>query len=149
MKKMNIYQIFNIICLCMAVVLSVFEIVKIIIYSTHRPLTNLDYGNINGSLVLIAMSVALFVFWCLYNNKSRFRKTAFGMLIVCMVFVLVKVYSKIKTFSVLYFPTEVYTPPFIDKFTSLFELCFVSLFAIYLIFVFIFTLKKKHFRRLS
>lgn len=149
MKKLNIYQIFNIICLCMAVVLSSFEIVKIITYSTHRPLTNLDYSNINGSLVLIAMSIVLFVFWCLYNRKTKFRKTTFAMLIACMIFVVVKVYSKIKTFSVLYFPTDFYTPPFIDKFTSLFELCFVSLFAIYLIFVFVFTLRKKHFKRLS
>lgn len=148
MKKLNVYQIFNIICLCMAIVLSSFEIIKIIIYSTHRPLTNLDYGNINGSLVLLAMFIAFFVFWFLYNRKTKFRKTTFTMLVICMAFVVVKVYSKVKSFSALYFPTDVYIPPFIDRFTSLFELCFVSLFAIYLIFVFVFTLKKKHFNKL-
>lgn len=149
MKKSNIYQIFNIFCLCMAIVLSSFEIIKIIIYSTHRPLTNLDYGNINGSLVLLAIFITLFAFWSLYNRKAKFRKTTFAMLIICMVFVVVKVYSKIKSFSTLYFPTDVYIPPFIDKFTSLFELCFVSLFAIYLIFVFVFSLKRRHFKELS
>lgn len=149
MKKFNRYQIFNIIILVLAIILSIVELVKIYIWSTHRHLEIGDFSLISGCFTWLILFVTWFIFATRFEHSGKFRKTSFSLL-VCSVFcAVIRIYQKAIAFKSLFFESEIYSPPFIDRFTSLFELILILVLAVLLVVYFVCCLIKKHFKRLS
>ncbi len=146
MKQVN-FKILNIILFCLYTILFVFEITKVCIWVSHRPINNNDISEIGGAIECFLVFILWFIFSMLYECKGKFRKTSFAFFIVFSIFCFCIIYSKATRLPYLYFGNENYTPPFIDKFTSMFELCFICVFTLLFVSYFIFLLCKKHFKK--
>jgi len=148
MKSFNKYQILNIVLFIFAVLMVCFELSKNIYYASVRPLSSADYRDIASLVEHLLLYCSLFIFWTIYNKTGKCRKLSFAFLLICVIVSFIKVYSETNTFLVLFFPTEIYNPVFIDKFTSLFELCYTSIFALSLLVSLFVLVKKKYFKKI-
>ncbi len=149
MKNAKFYKWFNISLFVFWLFLFVFEIVKVCIWGSHRQLVSSDYQLIAGGGEQVLLFGIWLIFSLLYETKGKFRKTTFTFYIIWSLLFCQLIYQKAEIFSRLFFATEYYTPVFIDKFTSLFELCYVCIFTVVFIGYFVFLLCKKHFKKLS
>lgn len=147
MKRLNKYQIFNIVMLSAYTLLFLFEIIKFCIYSSHRELSFIDYRAIGSSVIFFLLILSLFVVGFIYNKVKKCRIVYFVFFAVMILLCIGKVFSTFNNFLILFFPTDTYSPPFIDKFTSLFEFCYMSVYATFLIVLFVIFVCKKHFKK--
>ena len=147
--KTNQIKIFNIVLFVAYILFSAFQLGKFGYYASHRELIQSDIAAIVGIVESLTIFIVWFIFAMIFNSKKKFRIVSLVMFAVCSVLVLAQIYSKIKSFGQLFFPTDDYTPPFIDKFTSLFELCFIIVFALSFIAYFVVLIKRKHFQKSS
>jgi len=143
MNKLNKIQKLNILIYLLLITFCIFQIAKVIFYSTNRPLYSADYQCISSSISMLAMFTIFFVFSMIFFKTGKFRKTTFVMFIVWIVLFSQIIYQKAVDFSHLFFKTENFIPSFADKFTSLFELCNIALLAIALTAFFIYLIKIK------
>lgn len=149
MNKLNIVKKLNILIYILFSILCVFEISKIIYYSSHRPLASADIRYLLGTIEMLVLFTVFFVFAMQYAKSGKFRKTTFILLVICLVLSVLKINQVVNNFTQLFFSTEFYEPAFVDKFTSLFELCYLIAFDIIFIAFFIYLIKIKHFKKLS
>lgn len=145
----NRYKTIDIIFCIAWLFLVVFEVVKVCIWGSHRPLAASDIVILTGGGEQVLIFVLWLIFALKYETNGRFRKTTIIFFIICSAISIGYIYSKIHSFKLLFFPSEYYNPVFIDQFTTLFELCWVSLFAITFTTYFVILLCKKHFKELS
>lgn len=145
----NRYNIFNICFFIFWNILILFEIVKMCIWLSHRPFQQTDLSILIALLERVCVFSLWFVFVIKFEKQQKFRIPTIALFLVCSIILIGFIYAKAMGFSHLFFTTENYTPPFIDKFTSLFELCYMIIFAISFISYFITLLCKKHFKKLS
>lgn len=149
MKKFNKYLIFNIVIFVLATLLSVVEFVKICIWSTHRPLEMGDFSLMSGCVFWLTLFIFWFIFSIKFEHSGKFRKTSLVLLVCSMFCAMIRIYQKVVAFKSLFFESEIYSPPFIDRFTSLSELILILLLAVLLTIYFTYCLIKKHFKKLS
>lgn len=149
MNKLNVVKKLNILIYTFFSILCLFEISKVVYYASHRPLTSVDIRYLAGTIEMLFLFTVFFVFAMLYAKSGKFRKTTFVLLIICLALCLLKIGQVSNNFSQLFFSTETYNPVFIDKFTSLFEFCYLIAFDIFFIAFFIYLVKIKYFKKLS
>ncbi|MBQ7288065.1 MAG: hypothetical protein IJW73_09925 [Candidatus Gastranaerophilales bacterium] len=149
MNKLNIVKKLNILIYTLFAFLCIFEIAKIVYYGTHRPLIKADWNYLAGTIEMFVLFTTFFVFTMIYIKSGKFRKTSFVLLIVCLILCVLKIGQVINNFNQLFFPTEYWQPPFVDKFTSLFELCYLLSFDIIFIGFFVYLLKIKYYKKSS
>ena len=142
-------KIFIIVLFVAYAVFTLFQIGKIIYYSGHRELTSIDYQEIIGTLLRFCFCLLWFIFAMHYHSKGKHRVLSIVCYSFCSLLFCLEIYSKIKLFNQLFIGTEYWTPPFIDKFTSLFELCYIIIFAVAFVSAFIYLLRRNYFSKLS
>jgi len=146
----NRFKVFNIILFCAWVLLYVFELIKLCIWVSHRPLETTDISNIIvGGLERVLLFLVWFVFSIKYETNQKFKKTTIVFFSLCSLLCVGFIYSKAVTFSQLFLGNEYYTPPFIDKFTSLFELLYITIYSLCFISYFVVLICKKHFIKME
>lgn len=148
-RMKNRYCMFNILFFVALTIRIIFEVIKICIWGSGRPLERLDYFEIVGAGEQLLFFVLWFAFANKYEKNGSFRKTTIVFFTFCSVVSLGNIYTKTQAFSRLFFPTEYYTPVPFDQFSTLFELCYVSIFALVFIAYFIILICKKHFKKSS
>ena len=141
----NRYKIFNLIFFITWIFIFLFVIIKMCVWASKRPFIRADYITLSMNCEQLIVFICWFVFSQIYEKNGRFRKTSLVFYIFWSICCLGIIRLKAIDFSRQFFATATYTPPFIDKFTSLFELCYVCLFSLLFISYFIFLLCKKHF----
>lgn len=149
MNKLNIVKKLNILIYILFSILCIFEIAKIIYYASHRPLVSADIRYLLGTIEMLVLFTVFFIFAMLYAKSGKFRKTTLILLVVCLLLSVLKINQVVNNFTQLFFATEFYKPVFVDKFTSLFELCYLLAFDLIFIAFFIYLIKVKHFKKLS
>lgn len=145
----NRYKLFNIIFFIAWIILFLFEIIKICIYSSHRELYSDDYLLLSVSFEYLILFSLWFVFASMFEHKGKFRKTSIIFFSICSICSLGYINRKFQYFKLLFFPKGDYIPVFMDQFTTLFEVCWVGVFAIIFTTYFIILLCKKHFKKSS
>lgn len=147
MKKLNKYQLLNIIIFVAYTILFIFETCKVCYWGSHRELCQVDYVYIATSIEFFVCFLLLFIFSWYYEKENRFRKTSLIFFCICSIITPFRVAQKVSDFKQLFIATDYYTPVFVDKFTTLFELCYISIFVLLIFSYFIYLLKNKHFNK--
>lgn len=147
MSKLKKYQVLNVLFFVLYTFLFLFEITKVCIYASHRQLWAEDYRLIYNAIMYFALFLALFVLSLIYHKTSKCRIAVFIFHIIAVIICVGRIYRNAITFSQLFFPTIDYVPPFIDKFTSLFELIYILVFSIMFISYFVYLLRSKYFKK--
>lgn len=145
----NRYSKFNVLFFVVWAVRVIFEITKVCIWGFGRPLERLDYLEIAGGGEQLLLFAIWLIFALKYEKNGSFRKTTITFFVLCSITSLGYIYAKAQVFSRLFFPTEYYTPVPFDQFAVLFELCYISIFALAFTSYFIALIFKKHFKKSS
>lgn len=147
LKKLNKFQIINIVVFAIYCLLFICEIGKVCVWASHRELCEVDYVCLANSFEIFVIYMLLFIFSFIFEKNGKFRVTSIVFYSICSLIAPFRIAQKISDFKQLFFATEYYTPVFIDKFTTLFELCVISIFTLLLVSYFMYLIHKRHFKK--
>ena len=142
MNKSKFFRVATISLFVAWLIIFIFQLVKVSIWSFHRELIRQDFTYIVGIIEQMILVVVWFVFTMLYEYKNKFRKTSFVFYLISLFLADGVVYSKVDLFN-----QFIHTDLFMDKFTTTFEMVYSIIFAIVFVLYFIYLMVKKHYKR--